>query len=65
MVLGTILGPLADTSFLRTMIRYDNDWTTFFRRPISCVLLVLAIAAFVFPIVSGIRRQRSPLQATT
>lgn len=57
MVLGTILGPLAETSFLRSMIRYDNDWTTFFRRPISCSLLLLAIAAFVFPVVSRLRQR--------
>jgi len=56
MVLGTILGPLAETSFLRTMIRYDNDWTIFFSRPISCTLLVMAIIAFAFPILSRIRR---------
>jgi hypothetical protein len=31
--LGTILGLLAKTSFLRSLIRYDNDWTIFFRRP--------------------------------
>jgi putative tricarboxylic transport membrane protein len=58
MVLGTILGPLAESSFLRSMIRYDNDWTTFFRRPISCSLLLLAIAAFVLPVVSRLRRRR-------
>jgi len=59
MVLGTILGPLAETSFLRSMIRYDNDWTIFFRRPISCTLLVLAIIAFAFPLLSRIRQRRT------
>lgn len=60
MVLGTILGPLAETSFLRTMIRYDNDWTVFFMRPISGVLLVLAVVTFVLPLVSRLRH-RQPL----
>jgi len=59
MVLGTILGPLAETSFLRSMIRYENDWTIFFRRPISCTLLLLAIIAFAFPLLSRIRQRRS------
>jgi putative tricarboxylic transport membrane protein len=58
MVLGTILGPLGETSFLRSMIRYENDWTIFFRRPISCTLLVLAVVAFAFPLLSRIRQQR-------
>lgn len=59
MVLGTILGPLAETSFLRSLIRYDNDWTIFFRRPISCTLLIMAIVAFAIPIVSRMRQQRA------
>jgi putative tricarboxylic transport membrane protein len=58
MVLGTILGPLAETSFLRSMIRYNGDWTIFFRRPISCTLLVLAIVAFVYPLYGRIKQQR-------
>jgi putative tricarboxylic transport membrane protein len=65
MVLGTILGPLAETSFLRSMIRYDNDWTMFFRRPISCTLLVLAVAAVLLPIASRMRRQHAPLPSTS
>ena len=65
MVLGAILGPIAETSFLRSMIRYDNDWTIFFRRPMSCTLLVIAIAAFVYPLISRHRRQRALALANT
>ncbi|HLX28707.1 MAG TPA: tripartite tricarboxylate transporter permease [Casimicrobiaceae bacterium] len=63
MVLGTILGPLAESSFLRSMIRYENDWTIFFRRPMSCTMLVLAIIAFAFPLVSRISQRRYPTVA--
>ena len=28
-----------------------GDWTVFFTRPISCVLLIVAICAFMWPIV--------------
>jgi len=59
MVLGAILGPLAETSFMRSMIRYESDWTVFFSRPISCTFLVLAIVAFLFPVISRMRQQRS------
>jgi putative tricarboxylic transport membrane protein len=61
MVLGTILGPLAESSFLRSMIRHDGDWTVFFSRPISCTFLLLALAAFTFPILSRIRQRRLPV----
>ncbi|MEW6665292.1 MAG: tripartite tricarboxylate transporter permease [Thermodesulfobacteriota bacterium] len=50
LVLGTILGPLAETSFMTTMISFQNDWTIFFRRPISGVLMVLTIIALVMPL---------------
>jgi putative tricarboxylic transport membrane protein len=64
MVLGTILGPLAESSFLRSMIRYENDWTIFFRRPMSCTMLVLAIIAFAFPLLSRISRRHHPAVVT-
>ena len=35
MVLGTILGPLAENYFLTAMISAQNDWTIFFTRPVS------------------------------
>src|SRR3989338_8771445 len=35
MVLGAILGPLAETNFMTTMIGYQNDWTVFFTHPVS------------------------------
>ena len=64
MVLGTILGPLGESSFLRSMIRYDNDWTIFFRRPMSCTMLVLAAIAFAFPLLSRAAQRRHPVVAT-
>lgn len=51
MVLGAILGRLAENSFMTTMISYQNDWTIFFRRPVSGVCMVLTIASLFFPLV--------------
>src|SRR5688572_13766721 len=51
LVLGTILGPLAETNFMTTMVSFDNDWTVFFTRPISGVVLALAIAGLLWPVV--------------
>jgi putative tricarboxylic transport membrane protein len=55
LVLGTILGPLAETSFYTTMISFQNDWTIFFRRPISGVLMALTIVALVLPLLKTFR----------
>lgn len=51
LVLGTILGPLAESNFMTTLISYQNDWTVFFTRPVSAVILLLSIVALLFPFV--------------
>ncbi len=61
MVLGVILGPLAEESFLNSMISFGNDWTVFFTRPISGVLMALTGIILMVPIVGAMRvRMRSP-----
>ena len=50
MVLGAILGPLAESYFLTSMISAENDWTVFFTRPVSLALIVLSVATVVFPL---------------
>ena len=42
MVLGVILGPLAEGYFMTSMANYGDDWTVFFTRPKSALLLALA-----------------------
>lgn len=49
MVLGLILGPIAERTFLRSMLLFDNNVLTFFTRPISGVFLVLAALSFILP----------------
>jgi putative tricarboxylic transport membrane protein len=46
LVLGAILGPLAERYFQTTMIRNANDWTVFFTRPLSAALLAISLAVF-------------------
>jgi len=53
MVLGAILGRLAENSFMTTMISYQNDWTIFFRRPVSALCMILTIASLFFPLVAN------------
>jgi len=61
LVLGVILGPLAEESFLNAMISNSNDWTVFFTRPISAVLMALTVLAVLLPALGALRlRMRSP-----
>ena len=57
LVLGVILGPLAETSFMTTMVSFNNDWTVFFTRPVSGVLMVMALIALVYPVIRHRRQQ--------
>jgi len=56
MVLGSILGPLAENAFMTTMISHDNDWTVLFTRPVAGVVMALAIVALAYP---ALRRWRT------
>jgi putative tricarboxylic transport membrane protein len=58
LVLGSILGPLAESNFMTTLISYQNDWTVFFTRPVSGVIMVLSIVALVFPSLRRLWRAR-------
>jgi putative tricarboxylic transport membrane protein len=51
MVLGCILGSEAESSFMTSMISYQNDWTVFFTRPISGTVMAFVIIALVYPLI--------------
>jgi putative tricarboxylic transport membrane protein len=66
LVLGTILGPLAEANFMTAMVSFDNDWTVFFTRPISGSILGVALLGLAYPIVRTLlRRLRAPAQPPT
>ena len=58
LVLGAILGPLAERAFMTTMISYSNDWTVFFTRPISGVIMILSIVSLIFTLVYPVLQKR-------
>jgi putative tricarboxylic transport membrane protein len=58
LVLGVILGPLAEESFMNAMISFSNDWTVFFTRPISGTIVALTIIVLLLPFVQQLLRRR-------
>jgi putative tricarboxylic transport membrane protein len=58
LVLGAILGKLAENTFMTTMISYQNDWTIFFRRPISASMMALTVVSLAVPFITYWRRHR-------
>jgi putative tricarboxylic transport membrane protein len=58
LVLGVILGPLAEEAFMNSMISFSNDWTIYFTRPISGTIMALTVAVLVFPLYGLWRAKR-------
>ena len=48
-ILGVILGPLMESQFRRTPIVSDGDLGALFSRPLSLVLIAVAVFAIVLP----------------
>jgi putative tricarboxylic transport membrane protein len=48
-IIGMILGPLAEQNFLQAMTISAGDWTVLFTRPLSATLLALAALALAGP----------------
>jgi putative tricarboxylic transport membrane protein len=63
LVLGVILGPLAEEAFMNSMISFQNDWTTFFTRPISAVVMALVAITLLLPLLSSLRDRRAAAES--
>lgn len=43
LMLGMILTDIMESNFVTSMMSYDRDYLIFFKRPISCVILILTV----------------------
>jgi len=49
LVMGVILGPMAEQYFLTSMVAHGNDLTVFVTRPVSALILALALLLVLGP----------------
>ena len=56
-VVGLILGPLAEQQFRRALIISQGDMATFVHSPFSVVLLLIAVAILIVPVLLRWRRR--------
>jgi putative tricarboxylic transport membrane protein len=49
LILGVLLGPMAEENLRRSLLMNHMDITVFFTRPISLVLLTLGVITLVWP----------------
>ena len=57
LVLGVILGPLAEESFMNSMISFGNDWTVFFTRPIAGTVMAFTIVMLAASLRATVARK--------
>ncbi|PZW44992.1 putative tricarboxylic transport membrane protein [Humitalea rosea] len=56
-VIGMILGPMAEQAMRQALVISQGDWTTFLTRPASATLLAIAVLALVGPRIWGLVRR--------
>ncbi len=57
MVLAIVLGPLAEASVRQSLMMSHGSFATFFERPISGTIMLIAIGLFAWPIFSTVRKR--------
>jgi putative tricarboxylic transport membrane protein len=55
LVMGIILGPMAEQYFLTSMVSHQNDLTIFVTRPVSAIVLALAALLVLWPFARTLR----------
>ena len=57
MVLGMVLGVMAESELRRSLIISHGSWAIFMTRPITAALIVLTVGVLVYPLVLGALRR--------
>ncbi len=64
LVMGIILGPMAEQYFLTSMVAHANDVSVFVTRPVSAALLAISVVIVLWPVVKRLRQRSRPASAT-
>ena len=62
-ILGLILGSLAEKNLQRALVISDGNISVFFTRPISLVLIVISVISLLWPVVSPVIKKRRASRA--
>jgi len=58
LVLAFVLGPMLEKALRRSLLHSGGDPTVFLTRPISAVLLGIALALLIFPMIPRLTKKR-------
>jgi len=56
LIMGLVLGTMAEETLKQSLIIFDHDWLRFFSRPIVVSLFAVTLAGFLSPVVMKIWR---------
>ncbi|MCF0261564.1 MAG: tripartite tricarboxylate transporter permease, partial [Sphaerochaetaceae bacterium] len=59
LVLGLILGPIAEENLNRALILSNNNWMTFITSPISAVFLLLALVSIAYSVIGNMKKPKT------
>jgi putative tricarboxylic transport membrane protein len=58
LILGMVIGPIIEQSFMQAMIAQNGSLAAFFSRPLAAGLGILTIFLWISPVVAMIRAHR-------
>ncbi|WP_394138345.1 tripartite tricarboxylate transporter permease [Cytobacillus oceanisediminis] len=61
LVLGLVLGPMMEENFRRHLLVTKGDYLSFITQPISGLILLLAVLALFYPVISKFIKKKSKL----
>ena len=61
LVFAMVIGPIMETALRQSLLQSRGQFSIFFARPISAVLLVVAVFLLISPLVPGVGRQRETI----
>ncbi len=59
LILGVLLGPMAEENLRRTLLKTNMDWSVFVTRPISLVLLLIGALTLIWPWVQEFYQKKA------
>ncbi|MCX5914972.1 MAG: tripartite tricarboxylate transporter permease, partial [Deltaproteobacteria bacterium] len=57
LILALVLGPMMEHSFRASLTMFDGNLAQFFFRPISAVIMTVAILLLVLPLIPGVKKR--------
>jgi putative tricarboxylic transport membrane protein len=49
LIMGFVISELFEGAFIQSLLMSEGSFTIFFKRPISCTLMIVALILFILP----------------